>query len=170
MRTVCLHPAALLRALGILDQKPSLGPFHKTDHQDQGDDHDQHTANHDTADRSGTAAFEKVDGKARELRHNARHDDERYAVANTPACYLLTQPQKEHGPADKVDDRYNAELNAGINNRLQAALRAVGFKPAGKEPPLYRAQKYSAVSGILVELLASGFAFLLQRNQTGVQR
>ncbi len=170
MRAIGLHAAALRGALGILDQQAALGALDKADEQDQAHDHHEETADHHRADRTRTAAFEQVRRKAGELGDNTRHDDQRHAVTDAAAGDLFAQPQQEHGAADEVDDRDHAEHDARIDHRLQAGGIAIGLKPGGEKPALHRAQEHRAVARILVQFLAARLAFLLQRDQRGMQR
>jgi len=60
MRAICLHHSALCRALGILDQKTALSPFHEADDQDQHDDHGKEADDQSGADAARTSAFKQV--------------------------------------------------------------------------------------------------------------
>src|SRR3546814_942238 len=80
MAAVGLHPAALRRALRILDEDAALRAFHEAD---EGDDDDR--AANDGEDRAAAhRAFadlrEHLREAARQLGENARHDDQRNAV------------------------------------------------------------------------------------------
>src|SRR5690606_16575248 len=119
------HPASA-GALGVLDQQPTLSALHEADAQDQHDDHGHQADDHEHADRSGPATFEQVGNESRKLSDDAGHDDQRDTIADPAAGDLFTEPQKEHGSADQVDDRDDPEHQAGIDHRLQPARRTVG--------------------------------------------
>src|SRR3546814_20536909 len=96
---------------------------------------------------------------------DARHDDERDAVADAARGDLLTQPHQEHGAADQRDHRRDPEQIARVDHRLHARLRAEALQPHGDEIALHGGQADRAVTGVLIELLAAAFAFLLDRRE-----
>ncbi len=112
----------------------------------------------------------KIRDEGRELGDDARHDDQRHAVADAATGYLLAQPQQEHGPAHEADNRADAEHDARVDDRLQPALRTIAFEPGGEEVTLDDTQEHRAVAGVLVELLPPDRAFLLERGEAGMQR
>ena len=165
MAAVRLHQALARLALGILDQHPALRPLHITNEQDEAERHDDDQ--HDQQARNGAFAtrFEQVAERHRQLGDDTGHDDERHAIANAARGDLLAQPHQEHGAADQRYDRGEAEQQAGIDHRLDARLRAEAFKASGDEIALHRGQADRAIAGILVELLAPAFTFLLDRRE-----
>src|SRR3546814_11778822 len=103
MAAVGLHPAALRRALRILDEDAALRAFHEAD---EGDDDDR--AANDGEDRAAAhRAFadlrEHLREAARQLGENARHDDQRNAVADAAAGALFPEPPQEERAADDRD-------------------------------------------------------------------
>src|SRR3546814_8094393 len=105
---VGLHPA-LGRALRILDEDAALCELHEADESD--DDH--RAAEDEEDDAAAHRAFadlgEELREAARKLREDARHDDERHAVADAAAGDLLAEPHPEQGAADDADDRADTE-------------------------------------------------------------
>jgi hypothetical protein len=118
-------------------------------------------------DRAGAAALEQLDERGRQAGDDARHDDQRDAVADAAAGDLLTQPHQEQGAADQADDRADAEQQAGLDHGLQPLLRAEALEPDRDEIALDRGEADGAVAGILVEALAAALAFLLDRVERG---
>ena len=104
------------------------------------------------------------------MRDDARHDDQRHAVADAPAGDLLAQPHQEHRAADQRDHRRHAEHHAWLDHRLHALVGAQRLQPDGDEIALDRGQQHGAITRILVELLASALAFLLDRGELRRQR
>ena len=91
--------AALGLALRILDQDAALRALHEADEQDQSDHRNADQRQADRADAARTAAFEQLNQRGGQMRDDARHDDQRHAVADPPAGDLLAQPEQEHRSA-----------------------------------------------------------------------
>src|SRR5690606_41293801 len=93
------------------------------------------------------------------------NEDEGHTVADPATGKLLAEPQEEHCAAHEIDHGDDAEHQPGVDYRLQPALCPVRFKARSEEPALYRAQEHRSIASVLVKLLASRLAFLLQRDQ-----
>ena len=170
MAAIGLHHAALVRALGILDQQSSLGALDKADHQDQDHDHNNNRSDQACSQLAAAALFEQVGSKGRELGNNARHDDQRDTIADPPAGDLLTQPEQEHGATNQADNGSDTEHIARLDDSLDARTGGIAFQPRSKEPALDCDQENRAIARILVEFLAPAFAFLLDRLERGMKR
>ena len=169
MRAVGLHHAALRRALGILDQQAALGALEEADQQDQADDHEDEAKQDAGRDRTFAVARGHVGDEGRELGDDAGHDDQRDAVADTAAGDLFAQPQQEHGSTDEADDGAHAEHVARVDDGSDAIGGTEAFKTGCEEPALHRAQQHRTVARVLVQLLATDRAFLLQRGKRRMQ-
>ncbi|MNX87818.1 hypothetical protein D3C86_1197580 [compost metagenome] len=158
MRSIALeHPVADL-SLRILNEQTALGALHEDDKSDDTDgDHDNHQDERGRK-RTGTAEFERAGERLGQACGNTREDDQRNTVADTTRSDLLTEPHQEHRAAEQRDDGGNAEEPAGIDHKAVAA-----FKADRNTIGLQRAEQHRAVAGVLVDDLAAGFAFLLQR-------
>jgi hypothetical protein len=95
-----LHHAACRLSLRILDRNASLSAL------DEADEEHRPTARTTIADTSkrvhsaGPAAFEQLGDVQGKRGNDARHDDERHAVADSAAGDLLANPHQEQGSAD----------------------------------------------------------------------
>src|SRR3546814_5961356 len=104
------------------------------------------------------------------MRSDARHDDQRNAVSDTPAGDLLAKPHQEHGAADQRRHARDAEHQARVDDGRRALTRAPALQPYGDSIALEGAEEHGAVARILIELLAAALAFLLQRAQRRAER
>src|SRR3546814_13079869 len=104
------------------------------------------------------------------MRNDTRHDDQRNTVANPSAGDLLAKPHQKHRAANQRRHARGAEDPARIDYGRHALSRAPAFEAAGDTIALDGAQDDGAVTGILVQLLATALAFLLQRTQSTADR
>jgi hypothetical protein len=148
-------------ALGVLDvdlAQRALDEDHEGDHRD-GHEHD---ADDDGgAQRAGAPLGEELGERGGQLGDDAHEDDERDAVADAARGDLLADPHQEHGAADQRDDAADAEEPTGV------VAHALGLEPHGEAVGLGGGEEDGAVARVLVDLLAAGLAFLLQRHQAG---
>ena len=79
-------------------------------------------------------------------------------MANPARGDLLTKPHQEHGAAAQRDGGREAEEQAGIGDDVAGALEA-----DGNAVGLERGENHREIAGVLVQRLATGLAFLLQR-------
>jgi hypothetical protein len=98
----------------------------------------------------------------RQLGDDAGQDDQRDAVADAARGDLLAEPHQEHGAAGQRDRGRQAEEQAGIGHDVTGALEA-----DGDAVRLERRQDHGQVARVLVQGLAAGLAFLLQRLELG---
>ena len=158
MRGLPLEHAVADLALRILDQQTPLRALHEDDEGDDGDHH-----HHDDEDQAGrertlAAEFERAGDRGGKLRDDARHDDQRHAVADAALGDLLAEPHQEHGAAGKRDHGRDAKEHARIGDDVAGA-----FKADGDAVGLERRQHDGQVAGVLVDGLAPGLALLLER-------
>ena len=113
---------------------------------------------------------EQVHQRLGQLRDDPCHNDKRNAVSDPAAGDLFTQPHQEHRAADQRNDAGDAEDHAGFDHSRNARRSAPCLKANSDEISLHCGQKDSAIARILVEPLASAFAFLFDRHQLGRQR
>src|SRR3546814_8283558 len=104
------------------------------------------------------------------MRDDARHDDQRNAVADTPAGDLLAKPHQEHGAADQRRHARDAEHQARVDDGRRALTRAPALQPYGDSIAMEGAEEHGAVARILIKLLAAALALLLQRAQSRDER
>src|SRR3546814_15534745 len=89
------------------------------------------------------------------MRDDARHDDQRNAVADTPAGDLLAKPHQEHGAADQRRHARDAEHQARVDDGRRALTRAPALQPYGDSIALEGAEEHGAVARILIDVLAA---------------
>src|SRR3546814_11622438 len=82
---------------------------------------------------------------ARQLGEDARHDDQRNAVADAAAGDLFAEPHQEERAADDRDHGADPEHHAGIDDRGDALRCTERFKPDGDEIAMDRGQRDGAV-------------------------
>ena len=112
------------------------------------------------AHRTGAHQLEQAADRTRQARRDAGENDDRDAVAQAALGDLLTQPHQEHGAGRQRHHRGEAEAKPGSITR--PALRFQRDRDAQR---LEQRQRQRAVAGVLGDLAAAGFAFLLQRFQ-----
>ena len=108
--------------------------------------------------------LEQAGERARQAGDDARHDDERGAVADAARGDLLAEPHQEHGAADQADDRRDAEEPPGVDHH-GARLAARALEAVGDAVGLEGGQRHGEVARVLVDLLAALLAFLLELLQ-----
>ena len=114
--------------------------------EDRTGEHRNHGA---AAHRSFADLREHLGKAARQLGKNARHDDQRHAVADPARGDLFTEPHQEQRTADDADDRADAEHHARIDDRGDALARAERFEADGDEIALDRGQERRCRSGYI---------------------
>ena len=160
VRRLPLEHAVADLAFGILDQQAALRALHE---HDEGDDHDRHHQHgQDQAGGQGalTAELESTGDRRRQLRHDARQDDQRDAVADAARRHLLAEPHQEHGATGERDDRRDAKEPARIADDVAGA-----FQTDGDAVGLERSKHHGEIAGVLVDGLAALLAFLLELLQ-----
>ncbi len=160
VRRVALEHAVADLALGILHEQPPLRPLHEHDDADHDDSHDEQQDDQRRRQRALPAELERSGHGMRQLRHDTGEDDQRNAVSDAPRRDLLAEPHQEHGAADEREHGGDAEEEAGVEHHMARAFEAHGDAVA-----LQRREEHRPVAGILIDLAASGLAFLFQRLQ-----
>src|SRR3546814_10184407 len=89
-----------------------LRALHETDERDEAQRDDDDSDDDQRRHSPGAALLEQADDRRRQMRDDARHDDQRNAVADTPAGDLLAKPHQEHGAADQRRHARDAEHQA----------------------------------------------------------
>jgi len=79
-------------------------------------------------------------------------------ISEIPLPIPREEPHQEHGAAGQRDRGGEAEKHAGIADDIAGA-----FEPDRDAVGLERGQDHREITGILVQCLAAGLAFLLQR-------
>src|ERR1700727_4022574 len=112
MRALPFEHAVADLALRILDQKAPLSTLHEHDEHDDGDGHHQDNEDKTGRERALPSELELTRNGGRKLRDNARHDDQRCAIADAALRNLLAEPHQEHRAASERDDGGEAEEDA----------------------------------------------------------
>ena len=158
MRGLALEHLVADLALRILDQQPALRALHEHDEGDHGDRHHDHDQDQAGRQRALSAEFEHVGERGGQLGDDAGKDDQRNAVADAARGDLLAKPHQEHGAAGQRDRGGETEEQPGVADDIagtfEAHRDAVGLE---------RGEQHRQITGILVQRLAPGLAFLLQR-------
>ena len=116
VRALRLHLPARGLALGILDQHPPLRALHEADDQDQARRQTTITPMISSGESEPVRPPSNIWPSAlRQLGDDARHDDQRDAVADAAAGDLLAEPHQEHRAADQRDDGGDAEHDARVD-------------------------------------------------------
>ena len=146
-------------------QQATLGAFHKDDQRDNADGDDDDHENERRRQRTGAAEFQRAGKRLGQACGNTGKDDQRNTVADTTRGDLFAKPHQEHRAAEQRDDGGDAEEPARIDHKAGTA-----FKADRDTIGLQRAEQHRTVAGVLVDDLAAGFAFLLQRFERGHDR
>ena len=157
MRGLALEHAVADLAFRILDQKAPLRALHEHDEGDDGDRHHQHDQDQAGRERALPAELERAGDGRRKLCNDARHDDQRGAVADTALGDLLAEPHQEHCPAGERDDGGEPEEDAWVGDDVRCA-----FKPDGDAVGLECGQYHGQIARVLVDGLAPLLALLLE--------
>ena len=96
--------------------------------------------------------------RGRQFGDNARQNDQRDAVADAARGDLLAEPHQEHGAAGQRDRGREAEEHSGVADHIARAL-----KPDRDAVGLERGENHREIARVLVQRLAAGLAFFLQR-------
>ena len=161
VRGIALEHAVAHLPLGILDQQAALGALDEDDGRDHGQHQREQRDMRPAGDGPLPRQLEQAGERAGQAGDDARHDDQRGAVADAARRDLLAEPHQEHGAADQRHDSRDAEEPARIDHHgARCAARA--FQPEGDAVGLERRQRHRHVAGVLVDLLAALLAFLLQ--------
>ena len=169
MRTVAAEHFVADLSLRILDHQSSLRALDKNDH---GDDHHRHQQQEDDEtgrQRPGAAELQRTGQGGGKVRHNTGEDDQRNTITDAARGYLFPQPHEEHGAANQRDYGGGPKEKPGIYHG--GPLRTGGaFQPDRNAIALERGQQHGAISGILVDLLASRLALFFHRLEIGRNR
>ncbi len=167
-----LLPAELLpadHALGVVDRDSALGALEEADdrgheHCDEGDDQEARRLNLAHPD-----LLERQDQGVRQVRDDAREDDERDAVADAALGDLLTEPHQEGGAGGQREHRHEAEAPAGLGDDVSEggaeAARGVAvqtLEPERDAHALDDAEEHRSVAGVLVDLALARLALLTE--------
>src|SRR3546814_15698417 len=98
------------------------------------------------------------------MRDDARHDDQRNAVADTPAGDLLAKPHQEHGAADQRRHARDAEHKARVDDGRRALTSAPALQHYGDTLDIAGAAEHGAVEWILLELRSAALAIIHTRS------
>ena len=93
------------------------------------------------------------------------HDDQRDAVADAARGDLLAEPHQENRAAGQRDNGRQAKCQAGRDDNVPHCS-----SPMAMRIGLHGGEHHRAVARVLVDLLASGLAFLLQLFEGGRNR
>ena len=118
-----VHAPALLSSR-VVDRDAALAALHEHHEADDGDADGRHGAEHQDVDVALSRRFEGLADGTWEPRHDAREDQERYAVADAALVDLFAEPHHEQGSGHQGDDSHEVEVPGRTERKTLCGQRA----------------------------------------------